>query len=395
MAKHEILGGKVHVYKRENSLLWQCSTYLQGKNRRISTKTQSLSEAKDFAEDWYMQLIGQHRAGNVIGERTFKEAAQQFEQEYEALTSAERNRQYVDGHYRRIRLHLNPFFGNRGLSEITAGLVQEYRIARAKPDQNDKVPSRSTMHKEIVTLRQILKTALRQGWLTNMPDLSMPYRSSGKITHRAWFSKEEYKQLYTATRKAVEKATSPRRIYGAEQLHDYILFMANTGLRPDEANCLQYRDVTIVEDATTNETILEIEVRGKRGFGYCKSMPGAVFPFKRLIERNTPSPEDLVFKEDHRGLFNRILADEGLKFDRDGQRRTAYSLRHSYICFRLLDGADIYQIAKNCRTSVEMIEKHYAVHLKNRIDASAVNVKRRGLSPKQQAQAAALNPHLE
>lgn len=395
MAKHEILGGKVHVYKRENSLLWQCSTYLQGKNRRISTKTQSLSEAKDFAEDWYMQLIGQHRAGNVIGERTFKEAAQQFEQEYEALTSAERNRQYVDGHYRRIRLHLNPFFGNRGLSEITAGLVQEYRIARAKSDQNDKVPSRSTMHKEIVTLRQILKTALRQGWLTNMPDLSMPYRSSGKITHRAWFSKEEYKQLYTATRKAVEEATSPRRIYGAEQLHDYILFMANTGLRPDEANCLQYRDVTIVEDATTNETILEIEVRGKRGYGYCKSMPGAVFPFKRLIERNTPSPEDLVFKEDHRGLFNRILADEGLKFDRDGQRRTAYSLRHSYICFRLLDGADIYQIAKNCRTSVEMIEKHYAVHLKNRIDASAVNVKRRGLSPKQQAQAAALNPHLE
>ena len=31
-----------------------------------------------------------------------------------------------------------------------------------------------------------------------------------------------------------------------------------------------------------------------------------------------------------------------------------------HICLRLLEGADIYQIAKNCRTSVEMIEKHYA-----------------------------------
>lgn len=43
---------------------------------------------------------------------------------------------------------------------------------------------------------------------------------------------------------------------------------------------------------------------------------------------------------------------------RIGNRRTLYSLRHSYISFRLLEGADIYQFAKNCRTSVEMIEKH-------------------------------------
>ena len=43
---------------------------------------------------------------------------------------------------------------------------------------------------------------------------------------------------------------------------------------------------------------------------------------------------------------------------------------------RLMEGADIYQIAKNCRTSVEMIERHYAVHLKNTLDASAINVLR-------------------
>jgi integrase len=72
-----------------------------------------------------------------------------------------------------------------------------------------------------------------------------------------------------------------------------------------------------------------------------------------------------------------------LKFDRDGKPRTAYSLRHTYICMGLMEGADSYQIAKNCRTSVEMIEKHYAIHLKNTLDAAAINVlkarpKRRG-----------------
>jgi hypothetical protein len=51
-----------------------------------------------------------------------------------------------------------------------------------------------------------------------------------------------------------------------------------------------------------------------------------------------------------------------------------FSLRHTYICLRLMEGADIYQIAKNCRTSVEMIEKYYAAHIKTNLDASAINV---------------------
>jgi hypothetical protein len=36
--QHTILGGKVYIYKRPNSSLWQCFTYLAGKNRRCSTK---------------------------------------------------------------------------------------------------------------------------------------------------------------------------------------------------------------------------------------------------------------------------------------------------------------------------------------------------------------------
>ena len=41
-----------------------------------------------------------------------------------------------------------------------------------------------------------------------------------------------------------------------------------------------------------------------------------------------------------------------------------------------MEGADIYQIAKNCRTSVEMIEKYYASHLKNTLDTAAINVRK-------------------
>jgi hypothetical protein len=285
---HTIMGGKVHVYRRENSSLWQCSTYLAGKNRRVSTKEQSLARAKDFAEDWYLRLRGQHRSGEITADKTFKIAAQQFEREYVVLTGGQRNPEYVEEHSSRLRNHLLPFFGHLGLSQITPGKVQEYRVHRATAGDGNRVPARTTMHHEMVTLRQVLKTAIRHGWLSHMPDLSMPYGASGKITHRAWFSPEEYRQLYEATREQAQDANGKSWQWAAEQLHDYVLFMANTGLRPDEANNLQYRDVSIVEDEATGERILEIEVRGKRGVGYCKSMPGGVRPFNRLAERNAP-----------------------------------------------------------------------------------------------------------
>jgi len=377
LSTHYILGDKVRIYRRENSSVWQAQTRLEGKKWRVSTKSDSLSRAKEFAEDWYFELRGKSRVGALTPEKTFAHAAKQFLREYEALTNGERNPRYVKDHEARLDNHLLPYFGDKGLSTVTAGMVQDYRVMRMTADDPaKKLPSRSTLHHETVTLRQVMKTALRHGWIAHLPDFSAPYRASGKISHRAWFSPEEYKKLYTYTRERAKSAQGLNWQHAAEQLHDYVLFMANTGLRPDEANRLEYRDVTFEEDEETGDRILLIEVRGKRGVGYCKSTTGAVFPFERLIKRNQPKPTDLVFPQDHKKQFNRALTDCELKFDREGNRRSSYSLRHTYICLRLLEGADIYQIAKNCRTSVEMIEKHYAVHLKNTLDARAINVRR-------------------
>jgi integrase len=399
--QHTILGGKVHVYKRTNSSYWQCSSYLAGKNRRTSTKEDSLSKAKEIAEDWYLRLRGKLRSGEIKSEKTFREASEHFLTEYDIITQGQRSRVHVDCQHWRSRVHLVPFFGPLGLSEITAGKVQEYRVHRHKQAMAKfgKPPARNTMHQEIVALRQTLKTAVRNGWLEHLPDLSEPYRSSPKISHRAWFSPEEYKKLYEATRKRAREPLNPRYKWESEQLHDYVLFCANTGLRPDEARCLEFRDVTVVEDDATGETILEIEVRGKRGVGYCKSMSGAVRPFERLKERlrpprayeesknengasteapvsaewRLPKLTDLIFPKWQRELFRSVLEEENLRSDREGRPRTAYSLRHTYICLRLMEGADIYQIAKNCRTSVEMIEKYYAAHIKTRLDTAAIN----------------------
>jgi integrase len=363
-------------------------------------KEDSLSKAKEFAEDWYLQLRGKLRDRELKSGKLFRDAAKLYLREFDIMTQGQLSPKYACGQHARANGHLVPFVGSMVLPQITAGKVNEYRIHRLEECKamRGKPPAHSTMHREIVTLRQIFKMPLRHGWIDHLPDLSAPYRASAKISHRAWFSPEEYKQLYEATRKRAQDPKQPRFGWEAEQLHDYVLFSANTGLRPEEARRLQFHDVTVTEDEGSGQAILEIEVGGKRGVGYCKSTTGAVHPFERLKARlrpdgrparsgsrtaslangewHTPGPIDLLFPKWPRELFNAILEEEKLRTDRDGRPRTAYSLRHTCICLRLVEGADIYQIAKNCRTSVETIEKYYAAHLKTQLDASAINIMR-------------------
>ena len=60
-AKHSLMDGKLHVFRRERSSYWQCGTFLAGRYRRASTKTDSLAQAKDIARDWYLTLDASQR----------------------------------------------------------------------------------------------------------------------------------------------------------------------------------------------------------------------------------------------------------------------------------------------------------------------------------------------
>ncbi|MFT4075645.1 MAG: site-specific integrase [Asticcacaulis sp.] len=450
MTTHSMFDGKLQVYQRANSRVWQCAARVGGKRYRSSTGEENFSSAKIAAEEWYLGLRGQLAAGIIepkLKERTFADAAKEYLREIKVLAISTRSPKYVEGLEIRLNAHILPYFGKMPLTSINRGVVQSYRVKRAedtiaktfvpaKPATDDepaqpeiagRPPARSTMLHEIVHIRQVLKFAEGKGWIPFVPSLSTPYMTQGKKGRRAWFSEEEYKKLYTATSERAKDGTRPGWKSHYEDLHDFVLFMANTGLRPDEALRLEMRDVKIEDDYATRETILVIDVRGKTGVGYCKSTHRAVHPFTRLKQRRLHElrleaigfeklqktyphlnkaeiekrfqeqidsvdeaeilkklPFLRVFPTFNRDAFNKILEEQNLKFDRDGKRRTAYSLRHTYISTRLMEGASIHMIANNCRTSVQMIEEHYASHIKDRLDAAAINVMR----PKRQRDAA-------
>jgi integrase len=290
MAAHTMFDGRLQIYKRGH--VWSCAARVGGQRFRISTGVELLEQAKDVAEEWYLGLRGKLREGRIVPkERTFGEATEQYLREVRVLAATVRSASYVDNLEYRLNAHVKPYFGDKPLSAINKGLVQTYRVKRAeetiakttvpakgdKPEIKGKPPARSTMLQEIVIIRQVLKHAEGLGWIPFVPNLSTAYMTQGKRGRRAWFDHDEYDKLHKATRKRITNGKRRGWKNEYEDLHDFVLIMANTGLRPDEAWALEFRDVKIEEDYATKKTLLVIDVRGKTGVGYCKSMPNAVY----------------------------------------------------------------------------------------------------------------------
>ena len=194
----DLMGGKLQIYQRGTSRFWQARTSIDGKQRQFSTRREAQEQASKAAEDWYLTLHGKFRAGVLDKGPTFSKAAEQFLKEYGVITEGERSKKWTESHAMRLRVHLIPFFGAIPLDKVTPGKVQEYRVHRmtaynepnpaskSQHQPKNKPPARSTLHDEIVTLRLVLKTAIRHGWLEHLPDLSPPYKSQGKVVHRPW-----------------------------------------------------------------------------------------------------------------------------------------------------------------------------------------------------------------
>jgi hypothetical protein len=108
-------------------------------------------------------------------------------------------------------------------------------------------------------------------------------------------------------------------------------------------------------------------------------MPNAVPVYRNIIKRqdkSTPrTDEAFVFlphienrdraRDQMRRFFDYVVRAAGLKTAHTGKDRTIYSLRHTAIAFRLLKGenVDLLFLARNCRTSVDMIDRFYCRHL--------------------------------
>lgn len=198
--------------------------------------------------------------------------------EYYGIMNGECSLWYVEGYKVWFDNYLLLFFGNKLLSEVILGLMQEYCVMCLKFNVViGKILLWSMFYYEIVILWQVMKFVICYGWIFYLLDFFMLYKMFGKVSYWVWFLLEEYKMFYIYICFKLKFVQGKFWQYFVEQLYDFILFMVNIGLWFDEVNCFEYCDVSVEMDEDSGEEIFVIEVCGKCGVGYCKSINGVVF----------------------------------------------------------------------------------------------------------------------
>jgi integrase len=178
--------------------------------------------------------------------------------------------------------------------------------------------------------------------------------------------------------------------YTRELLRDYVLVLANSGMRVGEANNLRVGDIESFTDERGRENYA-FTVNGKTGKRYVILRANAKRYVDRTLERNarwqetwgktaelgakrhnrkTAQHDDWLFRmvDGNKIItlidqFNEVLRRENLVHNADGEKYTLYSLRHFYAVQMLRKGkVNVFDIARNMGTSVQIIESYYGKH---------------------------------
>jgi hypothetical protein len=166
--------------------------------------------------------------------------------------------------------------------------------------------------------------------------------------------------------------------------------MVNSFIRPSDLKFIQHKHIEIIEGEYRYLRLSLPET--KKHDQPIVTMTACVGIYQRLLKdaksKGYGKPNDYLFVPEMKNrdhalrymgfLFIWILENANLKFGKLGQNRTLYCLRHTAITFRLLygEGVDLLTLAKNARTSVNMIERHYASTLNGEMNIGLLHSKR-------------------
>ncbi len=279
---------------------------------------------------------------------------------------------------------LNAFFKGQDVRTITPGKVRDYlRFAEKRSRKGSLRPT--TQRNMLATLRLVLGYGVDEGLLDRVP--KMP--SVRMIDNpRPSFSRDELDHLVATCRRLADEAKSESERNRWLEMLDFIDFMVGSFLRPSEWVDLTHSQIKIVESDQTPH--LEIAVaRGKTGKRKVCSMPEAVTAYKRLVGRHGGQPSEFVFVRGRnsrdgaiawmRKLFESLLEAADLENDEFGAKRVIYSLRHTALSLRIIEGdkVNLILLAKNAGTSVEMLERFYLSRLTPTDDLQNLQSRRR------------------
>ena len=418
--------GKVLLYTRNG--IFQARVY-RGDRRYISRtlKTVKLEEARRLARRFFYEIEIKRDEGLPLQTRTFALVINEYtmlrEREYERSKMSKVNDStkevtsiYMLRQIKRVSKFWLEYCGKKEVDKIDNSVLKDYISwrkeyyhklpERLRPKNYSINPADKTLEWESTYAKTVLKYAKERGYLGNKPLPDYRYKAERRIV-RPTFTVPEYKKLYTRMRKWIKETDNESWRYTRELLRDYVLILANSGMRVGEANNLKEGDVVEFKDELGRKNYL-FNVQGKTGKRTVIPRANAVRYVERNIRRNqewtarqaalsldkNPSANEQVKipanrrkvgsvrtsgidKSKSTGLwffrmadgeqvitlidqFRALLDSIGLSKNRDGLAYTLYSLRHFYAVEMLRKGkVGVFDIARNMGTSVQIIEQYY------------------------------------
>lgn len=379
---------KLVLYLMEASPYWQVRYFEDGKIFRRSTRTTDKQSAVKRAKEIFADIAINRVNGRVVSRlrgRFETVALELMELQRLRVLRGEVTPATHKNDYNRLRRDILPFFGNYEIKSIDYNTVDAYinQLALQAGRGRRGLLSSASVQLHLTHIGKILRFAHRQGLIEAVPALPSVKRQERS---RDYFTQDEVKHLL-ATANSLRGDTDvicikrtgkfARNVEISEDIGDLIEFMLNTFIRPTDLRVLQHQHVTVVRREHTYLRLTQPET--KRHSLPMVSMLQAVAVYERLLSRRQAvgpiRPSDYVFFPawtdrqyaivQMRRQFDLVLKRAGLKTSGRGESRTLYCLRHTAIMERLLNGdrIDVLSLARNARTSVEMIERFYARHL--------------------------------
>jgi len=387
-----LLDGEIRLFRRAHSQAFQAAFKIGDRWVRKSTGTKDLGKAKKRAVDLLYEYRARHKTGMPIVTKRFSDVAAYCVAEMDRLTAEGAGKRSFRDYKIVIDQYLVPYFGSRSIANVKQTDLEDFAIWRAKLLGRD--PSASTLSTHNSALNRIFDEAVSRGYVEKrqIPDLT---NKGKKSERRLDFRIEEYRTFIRKLPAWIEAGRKGKSREMRHLLRDYILILANTGIRPGtETDSLMWRHVHLFTE--NGQQFLELRVDGKTGPRDLICRANTINFLKRIHER-TKDIVHLSFDElldakidkpvfrlpngavtkNLRQTFKILMDDTGLlTCPSTGLNRTLYSFRHTYATFALLnDGMSIHTLAVQMGTSIQMIERHYS-HLQPRLQKEVLTGKR-------------------
>jgi integrase len=348
---------------------WYCRMRVPKSDRykTVALRTSDIEAAKERAYDADAELRFQVKHDVPVFNRPFSHIAKAYadlQKERVEAGQITRHRWVVVESI--IRVQLNRYVGSVQINLVGQDRWVGYPLWRKKTGegQHGRV-SDATIRYEMSIFRSIMAYAASKKYIPE--NQIFKGRLPLAKVRREEFTPEEYRKLHTFARSWIKKAKAPHHLWYRTVAYNFLLIMCNTGMRPPEAKNLRWRDIATRTD-NEGRPFVVLHVRGKDKFRNLVAAPNVAEYLSRIQEISKASgPDDFVFTTYqgerastlYASMIQSLLTDAKLRVSSSGSHRSTYCFRHTYATFRLTEGVDVYFLAKQMGTSVQMIEDHY------------------------------------